>query len=92
MISKVKIKVTLIVKTHNLLSKLDIEKYNKQYDNLKIIYDNTFHDRYIIIDKKSIYHLGSSINHIGSKICSINIISDQVIIDLLVNYVKKLNI
>ena len=40
-ISKVKIKVILIVKEKCRLSDLDVEKYNKQYDTLKVIYDDT---------------------------------------------------
>jgi len=68
-INNIKCDVILIVKTKTLLNKLDIEKYNKQYNNLKIIYNYTFHDRYFIIDKKILYHCGASINHIGSKQC-----------------------
>ena len=88
MISKLNIKVILITKTKSLLSKLDIEKYNKQYNNLNIIYDDTFHDRYFIMDKSVIYHLGTSINHMGSKTFSINKLEDSVVIESLLN---KLN-
>ena len=62
--------------------------YNKQYNNLKIIYDNTFHDRYFILDKKIIYHCGSSINRIGYKTFSINLISDN---DVIKHIVKRIN-
>ena len=64
---EIKVNVILITKTKNLLTKLDIEKYNKQYNNLNIVYNDTFHDRYFIIDRRIIYHCGTSINHIGSK-------------------------
>ena len=80
MISKLNVKVILITKTKSLLSKLDIEKYNRQYNNLNIIYDDTFHDRYFIIDKSIVYHLGTSINHIGSKTFSINKLEDELVI------------
>ena len=62
MISRMKVKVMLITRKNNLLKDIDIEKYNKQYNNLIVKYDNTFHDRYIILDKEKIYHCGSSIN------------------------------
>jgi len=90
MISKLKVKVTLITKTKSLLRKLDIEKYNKQYNNLNIIYNDTFHDRYFILDKKTIYHCGTSINHIGSKTFSINKLEDEVIINLLIEKIEKI--
>lgn len=88
MISKLKAKVILITKTKTLLSKLDIEKYNKQYNNLTIIYDDKFNDIYLIIDKSIIYHLGTSINYIGNKTFSINRLEDSIVIESLVN---KLN-
>ena len=70
-----------------------IEKYNEQYNNLKIIYDNTYHDRYFILDKKEVYHSGTSINNAGSKTFSINKITDNIFIKLFVHKViERLNI
>jgi hypothetical protein len=89
MISKLKIEVILITKEKSLLSNLDIEKYNKQYNNLKIKYDNTFHDRYLIIDKSELYHLGTSLNHIGEKTFSINKIEDDIILKALLEKLMK---
>ena len=90
MISKINVKVILITKTKTLLRKLDIEKYNKQYNNLTIIYNDTFHDRYFIIDKKIIYHCGTSVNHIGNKTFSINKLEDSVVIQSLMKKVQKI--
>ena len=72
-ISNIKIPVTLIVKNKSLLTNLDITKYNSQYNNLKIVYDDTFHDRYFILDNTIFYHCGASINHAGEKTFSINL-------------------
>ena len=80
MIRRLKVDVLLITKEKCFISKSDIEKYNKQYNNLKIKYNNTFHDRYLIIDKKIVYHLGASINHAGSKTFSVNKIEEDVVI------------
>ena len=68
----------------------DITKYNKQYHNLKVIYNNTFHDRYFIIDKTQVYHCGTSINRIGYKTFSINLISDEDVCNSLINKVNKI--
>ena len=46
---------------------MDINKYQKQYKNLKVVYNNDFHDRYIIFDHNEIYHCGASINYAGKK-------------------------
>ena len=90
LIKTLKVKIILIVKNKSLLTETDINKYNSQYDNLKIIYDDTFHDRYFIIDKKEIYHCGTSINRIGTKTFSINILEDNIVKQLLIDKVKTL--
>ena len=89
-IRRLKIKVIIITKKDNLLTKQDIEKYNKQYNNLSVIYDNTFHDRYFIIDDDIIYHCGSSINRIGYKTFSISLISDNNIKERFIEEVMKI--
>ena len=90
-IRNVKCKVILIVKTKSLLKKNEIEKYNKQYDNLRIIYNDTYHDRYFIIDQNKIYHCGTSVNHIGSKTFSINILDDKELTNKFLNKIKKIS-
>lgn len=86
-IRRLKVKVIIITK-ENLLTNGDIDNYNRQYSNLKVIHDNTFHDRYFIIDQSTIYHCGSSINRIGYKTFSINLISDK---DTYKPLLKKIN-
>ena len=83
-------KVIIITKQNNLLTKQDIEKYNKQYHNLKVIYNNSFHDRYFIIDDKEVYHCGTSVNRIGYKTFSINLINDKEVLNLLQNKLNKI--
>ena len=89
-IKRLNINVIIITKKDNLLTKQDIERYNKQYHNLKVIYNNDFHDRYFILDKSIIYHCGTSINRIGYKTFSINLISDDSICNSLINQVNKI--
>ena len=87
-IKRLKIGVIIITKANNLLTKQDISKYNKQYHNLEVVYDNTFHDRYFILDKKKVYHCGASINRIGYKTFSITEISDKDLGSLLISKIK----
>ncbi len=89
-IKKLDVEVTLITRESNLLTNQDIRKYNKQYHNLSVIYDNTFHDRYFILDNKEVYHCGTSLNRIGYKTFSITLISDIEVCDLLINKVATL--
>ena len=84
------INVTIITKTPSLLSKKHYEKYNKQYHNLDIKYDNTFHDRYFILDNSIVYHCGASINRIGYKTFSITKIGDKQVIEALITQINKI--
>lgn len=89
-IKRLKVDVTIITKSNNLLTKQDILKYNKQYHNLKVIYNNSFHDRYFLLDNEEVYHCGASINRIGYKTFSINLINDNDICEMLLNKIYKL--
>ena len=61
MITNLNVKVIIVTKKFNLLKDIDIKKYNKQYHNLKVIYSDKFHDRFIILDKKSIVSFRSKL-------------------------------
>ena len=71
---KDKVGVELVTSSH-YLTKTDINKFNKQYPNLKIKYSNIFHDRFIIIDN-TLYHCGASLKDLGKKCFAINRIED----------------
>ncbi|MEZ4693778.1 MAG: ORF6N domain-containing protein, partial [Aliarcobacter sp.] len=47
--------------------KLDFQKYQTQYNNIEIIEFKNSHDRFLILDKKEIYHLGASLKDLGKK-------------------------
>lgn len=89
-IKRLDINVTIITRENNLLTKQDIKKYNKQYNNLVVKYDNTFHDRYFILDNRVLYHCGASINRIGYKTFSITLVSDKEVCDVLMNRIGNI--
>jgi len=66
------IKVSIFTQTISKQLKLDIEKYNKQYNNLEVKTIKNFHDRFIIIDKKEVYHIGASLKDLGNKVFAFN--------------------
>ena len=88
MIRNLNINIILITKKNRLLKKIDIEKYNRQYNNLKIIYNDNFHDRYFILDKEEVYHCGASINHAGSRTFSINKWEYKIVKEGFINNIK----
>ncbi len=87
-IKRLSVIVTIITKPNNLLTVQDINRYNQQYNNLIVKYDNSFHDRYFILDDNVIYHCGASINRIGYKTFSITKINDDEVKIALINKIK----
>lgn len=86
MISKKNKNVEVIIVTaqNNNLTKLDIHKFNKQYPTLKVIRTNKFHDRFIVIDNQTLYHIGASLKDLGKKCFAISKIKDE-------KYVEEIN-
>ena len=71
-----------ILTTQNCnLNKLDIKKFNLQYPSLKITYTNRFHDRFILLDNKELYHCGASLKDLGKKCFAITKIEDEEYIE-----------
>ena len=89
-IKELNVDVKIIVKTKGKLTTQDITNYNKQYSNLNIYYCDDFHDRYFILDKDKIYHCGASINYVGNKIFSINILEDEIVKKSLINKINSI--
>ena len=77
MITNLNVRVTIVTRKFNLLKDIDIKKYNRQYNNLKVIYSDKFHDRFIIIDRTDLYHSGASYKDLGNKCFGINKIKDD---------------
>ncbi len=63
------------------------KKYESQYSNVTFINNNTFHDRFIIIDRKELYNSGASFKDLGKKCFSLNKIEDK---EYLKNIIKKI--
>jgi len=61
-----KVQITIYTKTISKQLKLDIEKYNAQYNPIEIKKFNLSHDRFLLIDD-DIYHIGASLKDLGKK-------------------------
>lgn len=70
------VEAVIITSEKSNLNKLDINKFNKQYPILKIAKTNNFHDRFITIDNKELYHCGASLKDLGKKCFAINKMND----------------
>ena len=61
------------------------KKYSKQYNNIKFINNDSYHDRFIIIDRKRVFHSGASFKDLGKKCFGIHEIENKVEIEKLIN-------
>ena len=69
------VKVTIITSEHydkkhvphRKISPADIEIFNAQYPRLAVRYNETFHDRFLIVDDKELYLIGASLKDLGKK-------------------------
>ncbi|MFR2534929.1 MAG: ORF6N domain-containing protein [Clostridia bacterium] len=80
------VEVVILTSQNCDISKLDLNKFNKQYPILKIAKNTKFHDRFIIIDDKELYHCGASLKDLGKKCFAISKIEDDEYIDKISNY------
>lgn len=61
------VNVMIVTSGKGNLTEKDVAKSNSQYPNLIVKIDNSFHDRFIIIYRKEVYHVGASIKDAGKK-------------------------
>ena len=54
------------------------KKYLKQYNNILFINNESYHDRFIIIDRKRVFHCGASFKDLGKKCFAINEIENKI--------------
>ena len=72
--------VTVYTHQRTRLSNMDVQNFNAQYPTLKIKYTKVFHDRFLVIDRMTAYHIGASLKDAGKKCFGINLIQDAGII------------
>lgn len=78
----------IIIITSNINDTLK-KKYLKQYNNIKFINKELYHDRFIIIDRKIVFHCGASFKDLGKKCFAINKIENKIENGKLINDVIK---
>lgn len=77
------VKVSILTSNNSNISELDIQKFNEEYSLLEIVKTNKFHDRFILIDNKDLYHCGASLKDLGKKCFAISKMQN-------IEYIEKL--
>jgi hypothetical protein len=63
------------------------KKYLEQYSNVMFINNDSYHDRFIIIDRKKLFHCGASFKDLGKKCFGINFV--DYVTELRMNAAKE---
>lgn len=82
------VEVVILTSQNCNLTKLDINKFNKQYPTLTVARISKFHDRFIVIDNKELYHCGASLKDLGKKCFAISKMKDTKFMETLENTLK----
>ena len=72
------------------LTNRDAANFNAQYPRLTVKKTQVFHDRFIILDGNTAYHIGASIKDAGKKCFGISLIADPGVVTDLLNRLKTL--
>ena len=78
------INLKIIIVSKNVDSVLK-EKYTKQYKNVEFIDNNSFHDRFIILDRSKLYTCGASFKDLGKKCFAISEFNDINYLEQIIN-------
>ena len=61
------VNVTIFTDPKTKLTGQDVQTFNSQYPTLTLNYTTKTHDRFLIIDNTTIYHIGASLKDLGKK-------------------------
>jgi len=61
--------LSFTIHTNNITKqlKLDYEKYKRQYSNIDLKSFKNSHDRFLVLDREEIYHIGASLKDLGKR-------------------------
>ena len=77
------VEVTILTSIKSNIQNIDIQKFNKEYPTLKVVRTDKFHDRFVLLDSKEMYHLGASIKDLGKKCFAISKVENEEMINLI---------
>ena len=70
------------------LSENEIKDFNNQYGNFEVKSDDTFHDRFLIIDNKELYSIGASLKNAGEKTFAVNKMENPIFVKAILDHLN----
>jgi hypothetical protein len=92
-VKKTGVTVTIYTSERNCkITEIQRLSFTEQYGSLNIRFTDEFHDRFIILDKKEMYHIGASIKDAGKKAFEISINEDEKILNAVLERLNRFTI
>ncbi len=70
------------------LTAQDVKTFNAQYPFLEVKHTNSFHDRFLILDNKTAYHVGASLKDAGKKCFALTLLTDEELVKSLLDKIN----
>ena len=74
------VQVTIYTDSKTKISALDVQKFNSQYPQLILNHTSKMHDRFLIIDNKTVYHIGASLKDLGKKCFAFELMEESAVL------------
>lgn len=78
------IPITIYTSAQSKITQQDIQSFNAQYPLLDVKYTSTVHDRFLIIDNQTLYHIGASLKDFGKKCFAFDVFDSSFIKDIMI--------
>lgn len=78
---EVNVAATVCIRKITATLQLDIDRYNTQYDPIRVLEIPDIHDRFLLIDEEKLYTFGASFKDLGKKIFCFSLIESPMIIN-----------
>ena len=80
---KTGVQVTIYTHPQTPIMEQDVQRFNAQYPLLEVKHTTTMHDRFLIIDNQTLYHIGASLKDLGKRCFAFDVFDSSFIADIM---------
>ncbi len=77
------VQVTIYTNPQTTVTEQDVQRFNAQYPLLEVRYTTAMHDRFLIIDNQTLYHIGASLKDLGKRCFAFDVFDSSFIADIM---------
>ena len=77
------VQVTIYTNPQTTVTEQDVQRFNAQYPLLEVKHTTAMHDRFLIIDNQTLYHIGASLKDLGKRCFAFDVFDSSFIADIM---------